>query len=484
MSKKILLSFLCATFLFGMIQTAGAERKFEGVTLKWLTFDSPHTSGSVKKMLEKLKEETGITLIIETAPHEYLYEKLAMAGAGHTGEWDLIMLDITYGPEFCRAGWVLNLTPYIKALGNKEPEIIGIDDYFPDFLSDFKWKEDLYGLPFYADCQLFVYREDILEDPAERAAFKKKYGYDYLPLIQKGELTQVQAYTQLAPFFTREKYKDPTLGVVHEKFYGTSFCRSRDACIMNEFLEILYSLGGDVIYGQPTGKMEIPPGKEYHPALDTDVAIEAARQLYYWSSRELNISPPGQTMHSFFELLSLLEQGKIAFMTAWSICGHDFRDPAVTLPKLVGKFKWAPGLIYTGYFNKKVNPKGGRSCAYGGWALGISRDTRNPDAAWEVLKFLCGKKHSKEMCIAGTEHPRYSIYGDPELQKMFPWYPAALITMPSARLWVALPEFPKILEVVVEQLNAIAAGAVDPEDGLAIAQKELYEVMKMSGYIK
>ena len=88
------------------------------------------------------------------------------------------------------------------------------------------------------------------------------------------------------------------------------------------------------------------------------------------------------------------------------------------------------------------------------------------------------------MTIAGTEHPRYSVYGDPELQEMFPFFAATLVTMPTHRPVPLFPEYKKIEEIVVEQLNGMAAGTVDVEDGLALAQEELYELMELSGYIK
>lgn len=59
--------------------------------------------------------------------------------------------------------------------------------------------DQIYGLPWKPDVMVYYYRKDWLEDDANKAAFKEKYGYDLAPA------KTWEQYQDIAEFFTNKE---------------------------------------------------------------------------------------------------------------------------------------------------------------------------------------------------------------------------------------------------------------------------------------
>ena len=87
------------------------------------------------------------------------------------------------------------------------------------------------------------YRSDLLADPKEKEGFKAKYGYDLAPAADWKQ------YHDIAEWFTRPD----------QRLYGTALQGKRHEALWYEWLNFLYSFGGDMLEVK-SGSQSAPGG--------------------------------------------------------------------------------------------------------------------------------------------------------------------------------------------------------------------------------
>jgi ABC-type glycerol-3-phosphate transport system substrate-binding protein len=127
----------------------------------------------IQELLPQFTEQTGIDVEIEAISYIDMHSKLVPQLIAPEGSYDLIVVDFYWVGEFTKAGWLMPLDDLVARDG------VDTDVYVPK-LMDLVGRVDgtLYMLPFYNYSLAVIYRQDLLDDPAEQAAFKEKYGID------------------------------------------------------------------------------------------------------------------------------------------------------------------------------------------------------------------------------------------------------------------------------------------------------------------
>ena len=151
----------------------------------------------IQELLPEFEKETGITVEIEAISYIDMHSKLVPQLISPQGSYDLIVVDFYWVGEFTKAGWLMPLDELVARDG------VDTDVYVPK-LMDLVGRVDgtLFMLPFYNYSMAVIYRQDLLDDPAEQAAFKEKYGIDLkVPETWDEYWKQVQ-------FFTRDEDDD------------------------------------------------------------------------------------------------------------------------------------------------------------------------------------------------------------------------------------------------------------------------------------
>jgi multiple sugar transport system substrate-binding protein len=114
-----------------------------------------------------------------------------------------------------------------------------------------------------------------------------------------------------------------------------------------------------------------------------------------------------------------------------------------------------------------------------GWNIGIPKDAKNPEAAWQFLEFVLGKSNAKPYLMAGAAAiGRNSISSDAELLAIHPYLPLLNIPAssrieryPQIRVW---PEFEK---AVLDALPAMLNGDVEIQAGLDSLNETLKPIL-------
>jgi multiple sugar transport system substrate-binding protein len=155
-------------------QEVSFSRDYEGTTLNLLMEDLLETT-IIEELLPEFTELTGITVNFEKVGYGVMHEKLVpqlAAGPGN-GSYDVLEVDFYWVYEFARSGWVEDLGPRIEASNGQ----VDLARYIPALLDIGSTVDDTtYYLPMFPYPMGLIYREDLLNDEAFRAAYQEQTG--------------------------------------------------------------------------------------------------------------------------------------------------------------------------------------------------------------------------------------------------------------------------------------------------------------------
>jgi multiple sugar transport system substrate-binding protein len=373
---SILSAFLILVIFACFIALPSAQAK--GVTVTWATIGGFYTDWA-QELAKEYEAASGNKVKIIDIDYAQLYEKQVIEMVGGTGAYDIITYEAAWKPEFVGAGWLAPLDSYIKA---SKPEDIKIEKVSPALLElAAGWQGKTYGLPYYSFTMGYFYRLDLFEDPIEKKNFKAKYGY---------ELNLPQTYEQMADiaeFFHRKKGEKLKGKVLDKEFYGIGLMAGRFPQIQDEIMSIVWTWGGHLI------KNDGSPG-----TLD-DIFLKA---VDFYVNRLLPHAPPGATTSAYDEVVGQMRAGMIAQTAAFYL--DQWPNMAKTEVEVPGSEMGAA-----------TSP--GAHTWVGAFCLGLSKDSKHPNEAWEFIKFLTGPKGQQKFAKGGGTTCRTDILTDPAILK-------------------------------------------------------------------
>ena len=200
MSKKIMIILLVIMVSLGLTVSVYAEERVLNVCdlLGW------ELTVPVWEKLPEFEKETGIKVNVIGIPFKDLIQKqmLSLTQPQRKGDFDIIV-----GSESMVSALYKFMVPFedlckenegvLKEFGLTYEDIV--KDIYPVMLGYMTFEEKLYFYPNCVSTQIGWYRKDLLEDPEEKVAFKKMYGYE-LPIQPEDP----QQLLDVAKFFTRD----------------------------------------------------------------------------------------------------------------------------------------------------------------------------------------------------------------------------------------------------------------------------------------
>lgn len=227
------------------------------------------------------------------------------------------------------------------------------------------------GIPQFSNNQMLFYRKDLLNDPKEKASFKKRYGREL-----KVPKTFKELY-EVAEFFHRPP-----------EMYGYFF-GGVDWSWFCDFDYFLYGMGEN--YGDEHGNLTI----------NTPGAVKAMDYLVKLSQ----FNPPGWESMTFFDGDNLMKEGKILMYQNWAYIWVTF-------------FKEFPDKVGIAVPPGDVEP----GAALGGFIALIPKKAPNPDLAAKFVKWMGGFEYQKELAIdlAGNLSSRLDVINDPDVNAAYP----------------------------------------------------------------
>ena len=319
-----------------------------------------------KKTTEDWAKKTGNTVKLFTPPQSTtdILALFRQMFAAKSSDLDVINVDVVW-PGMIK-DHLLDLKPYSKGVEK---------EHFPSIVANNTADGRLIAMPWFTDAGLLYYRKDLLEKHGEKAPTTWEELAATAKKIQDAERKAGNADMQ-GFVFQAKAYEGLTCGAV----------------------EWLWSYGGGNIVDDK-GNITVNNPK-------------AAKALNTAASWIGTIAPTGVLNYGEEDARGVFQSGNAVFMRnwpyAWSLGnGKD--------SKIAGKI------------GVSALPKGGadgkNAATLGGWQLAVSKYSKHPKEAADLVMYMTSKEIQKERAIKGSYNPTIpSLYQDQDVLAAAPFF--------------------------------------------------------------
>jgi multiple sugar transport system substrate-binding protein len=393
----------------------------------------------MNKLKSEFEKRTGIEVVIEMYEHSEAVNKVMLDLNSKRGRYDFILQPHRELGRFVKSGHLETLEKYMNDAKLRDPSFNPQNQLYQGLWKEISWYEGkIYGFPFTALTMYMWYRNDLLNDPKERAGFKAKYGYDLKPASNWKE------YTDIAEWFYRPD----------EGFYGTALQGKRHEALWYEWLNFLYSFGGDML--------EAKSGSECGPVIVN--SPQAVASLEYYKSL-MAYSPADTLNYTWDDVMALMQQGKVYELIMWNDATYAVAEDhqASTVAGKMG-------------FDIVPQGKGGKVGQVEGWTYLVPAGSKNKQAAYLFIQWMMEKEQQLNQHLNGGASARPDVYADPQVQKIS-YSTASMDTNAVARPKPTIPESPQITDILVRELSGYLSGAKSAQAALDASAVEISKLL-------
>jgi multiple sugar transport system substrate-binding protein len=440
--KKVLLTSAALIGFWSASAQAQECNDADRVPITWSTIAGFYTD-AMSALVQGFEKTHCAKVTVVNIDNSQLYNKQVIEMVGQTGAYDVVTLETAEKAEFAENGFILPMTDYFK----DKPD--ALNDVAPALRAmTVTYKGDIWGLPYYTYTAGMFFRSDLLEDEGEKAAFKAKYGYEL------GVPKDWKQHRDIAEFFTRKK-GDKLKGEVLEKdFYGVGLMAGPFPEIQDELSAPLWGMGSDWLTND--GKV---------PVADVEKVLSDYLEL-------LKFAPPAALTVTYDGVMNQMKDGQIAmthgfFLDQWP----NAASTEVSVPGAKMGAAVAPG-----------------GKAYiGGFLLGVSASSKNPDMAKNFVAYIGGREAQTEFAKVGGTSTLTSVLTDaafaaPESRAKTGHFATLVDILKSAEGFnsnlFATPFGAKIYNTMQIPLQAAAAGQISAKQA---AEQLAADVEKICG---
>ncbi len=372
-----------------------------------LIIETGDAHGKTIPAIEEFSKKTGVPVKVERIASSGVYGKENVELMAGTGYYDLVYVETSWTTE-----WSDYMYP-LEDLANKyDPKkVAGLKADLQYMSPSILVCGQAYGkqmvLPFYTFDMCMWVRQDVFDDPGEKAAYKAKYGNEL-----KAATTWDELHKQAA-FFTRKKGDKLKGQVLDHDIYGLSMQAGAFQC-NDETSARLWGMGSDwvTVVRDNAGKI-----KEFVITKANKQALKDALTEY---KGDLQWDSPGALTANFdFTVAQIGNGNAIICPTIWANCTV-----------------WADGILQEKVPGGKIGiyPTPGGRPYTGAWSYGVAKSTKNPEAAYWLTRWIASNRCSTIIFKdAGMVPARIDVLEDPSL----PAYPLKMIADYHINIWKA-----------------------------------------------
>ena len=332
-------------------------------------------------------KKTGVKINVERVASPVVYSKEnveLMAGTGY--------YDVTY----VETAWTCEWSPYLFKLYDLakkyDPKGVegfrsDVENHSPSILICGQAFGNQMVLPFYTyHCGMFI-RQDVFDNPKEKAGFKAKYGYEL-----KAATTDKELMDQ-GEFFTRKKGDLLKGKPLENDIYGLAL-QAGAYQINDEMTCRIWGRGGDyaTVVRDAAGKL-----KEF---VITKKDKEILKSVMTDYKKELQYASPGCLTANFDFVVAQQGEGRAMIQcTMFSNC-----------------FAWTADILKQHVPDGKLGiyPTVGGQPYTGAWSVGVAKASKNPEAAYWLVRYLASFECQKAVMKEGGQlSTRMDVLRDP-----------------------------------------------------------------------
>jgi glycerol transport system substrate-binding protein len=464
-----------------------AAKPFAGMDINIVSETITTHEYESKTLAKAFTEITGIKITHDVIQEGDVVEKIQTQMQSGKNVYDGWINDSDLIGTHGRYNQTVNLTEWMTGEGKDVTlPTLDVDDFIGKSFTT--WVDGkMYQLPDQQFANLYWFRYDWFTDPAIKARFRTKFGYDL------GVPVNWSAYEDIAEFFTNDVKE-----INGVKVYGHMDYGKKDPSLGWRFTDAWLSMAGNGDKGIPNGlpvdewgiRMEgcQPVGSDIARGGDTNgpAAVYSITKYLEWLKKYAPPTAPGMT---FGEAGPVPAQGAIAQQIFWyTAFTADMVKPGLPVVNADGTPKWRMAPSPKGSYWKEGMKLGYQDA--GAATLLKSTPVDRRKAAWLYLQFINAKSVSLKKSHVGLTFTRESDIWDktfteraPKLGGLIEFYrsPARVQWTPTGN---NVPDYPKLAQLWWQNIGDAASGAKTPQaamDALAAAQDDVMIRLERSG---
>ena len=411
-----------------------AAAPYKGATIRTIGEALPPLE-AMKELAPEFEKRTGIKVEIEMYEHSEAVSKVMLDLNSKRGRYDFIIQPHRELGKFVTNGHVVPVDAFMADPQLRDPDFKPEDQLYQRLWKEISWYDGKdYGFPFTALTMYMWYRSDLLSDDHEKEGFKAKYGYDLAPA------QNWQQYRDIAEWFTRPD----------QRLFGTALQGKRHEALWYEWLNFLYSFGGDVL--------DVKSGSACGPVIVNSPQAIAATEYY----KSLKAFSPPDTLNYFWDdVMALMQQGEVAQLIMWNDSTYAVAVDE-TASTVVGKMG----------FDLVPQGDGGKVAQVEGWTYLIPTESKNKEAAYLFVQWMMDYDQQLRQHLHGGASARPDVYASADVQKL-PYSKASMESNEVAKPKPTVPLSGEMTDILVRELSSYLADEKSAKEALDTSAQEI-----------
>jgi len=378
-----------------------------------------------KKMTTDWSKKTGHDVKLFTAPNSTtdILALIRQLFAAKSPDLDVIMVDVVW-PGVIK-DHLLDLKPFSKGVEK---------EHFPAIVANNTVDGKLVAMPWFTDAGLLFYRKDLVE----------KYG-----------LKAPATWEDMAT--AAKKIQDGERAAGNADFQGFVFQAKAYEGLTCDAVEWIHSYkGGNIVDAKGNITVNNPQ------------AVKALTTARSWIG---TIAPQGVLNYGEEEARGVFQNGNAAFMRNWP-------------------YAWSLGNAKDSKISGKIGvsalPKGGadgqNAATLGGWQLAVSKYSKSPAIAADLVMYLTSAEGQKYRAINGSYNPTIAaLYKDKEVLAANPFFGSLYEVFTNAVPRPATAtgaKYPEVSSAFWNATHDVLSGSATAQDSLKKLEGKLKQVKR------
>jgi multiple sugar transport system substrate-binding protein len=427
-------SVLCLLLGLGMSTQSSADPPRK-ITIVWW---QGQLAEDLAQLCRTFTQETGIEVSVRQLPWAQFNEQFhSQLWPQQSAEFDIVIGDSQWLGRGATLGHYVDLTEWSR----DQVPWSDIFDSARRFYCEYNGR--IYAVPCVGDALSFAYRKDLFEDPAEKAAFRARYGYDLAPPKTWDQ------FRDIAQFFTRPE----------RSLYGTALYYAGPPAyddVTMGFDSVLWCFGAE---------LRDPRTRAVEGVLNSPEGVKA---LEFFARELRQFTPPDSSDYGLDKPLEPFSHGKVAMAQDWCPFFAEFLDPAKN-----------PYADRTGFF---ISPAGkaGHFIQLGGQGMALSAYSKKHDLAKTFLAWFSKSDTQRQWARLGGLTTHRSVLQSAEYRNATPYNAVYADSVPLLRDFYNIPEYRDLLLSTQRHWHAAVVGEETPQAAMDAVAREHTQILKAS----
>jgi multiple sugar transport system substrate-binding protein len=411
---------------------------------------------AMKELIPEFERETGIKVKYELEAHPDVIRKGEADMISGRGAYDAAMVHVQQAGRVLAAEAIEYIDQYYEDPALHDPEVKWEDFIQPLTDQATTFDGQRMGFPNWNYNMVWWGRKDLMEHPAEKAAFEKEYGHELR------EPETLQEMLEIAEFFTREKGEKLAGKTLDGDFAGFLMEGAQLGSAVEAVEAIFMKQYGGGIFDEEGKPDAVKP--------ENVEAMELYGKLF-------ETGPDGQAEMSLIDVPVVMGEGRAASGILWS-------DFVFNIDKK-GKSPHAGQFVYAPTPANADSPDNRSTAAQPG-ILMINAASENKEATYLFLQWLVSKATQERWLSGGVGMPvRKDSLESPALTEgeRADLFDAVKGSLENGTPWEKGPKLYEAFDAVNRMQQAVGQGKASPQEALETLQGDLEEICGDSCYL-